>query len=121
MRRNPFLSKTYKWNHPLKNRQDEATVQLQILHYLKGLGAVVGKTKTMGVKRNGKWCLDPYTFLGFPDITFFYQNKLYFCEVKSPTKGRQTEHQKLFQQECKKANIPYILARSLEDVQEVIK
>ena len=70
-------------------RQREGDIQLQILHYLKGIGAVCGKTKTMGVRRGRTFCFDPYTFRGYPDITAFYKGELYFIEVKSP-KGKQS-------------------------------
>jgi hypothetical protein len=39
-----------------------------------------------------------------------------YVEVKS-TKGKQSEHQKEFQQEMEALGIPYILARSVEDLQ----
>ena len=102
-------------NRPRKHNSPEGHTQLQILHYLKSIGATVGKTRTMGVKRGRSYCFDPYTFLGYPDLTFFHKNRLYFCEVKSP-QGIQSEYQKSFQELCEKANISYILARSLEDV-----
>ena len=93
---------------------------MSIIHYLKALGAIVGKTKVMGVVRDGRYCLDKYVFLGFPDITFFYKNKLYFCEVKSP-QGKQSEYQELFNLCCEKAGIKYILARKLSDITDIIK
>lgn len=107
-------------NRPHKKGNPEGAIQLQILHYLKALGATVGKTKTMGVKRGRSYCFDPYTFLGYPDLTCFYKSRLYFIEVKSP-QGIQSEYQKSFQELCDKANIPYILAYSLEDIITVIK
>ena len=108
-----------RYNRLKKKDNPEGRTTMAIIHYLKGMGAIVGKTKTMGVKRGKVYCQAPYLFLGFPDLTFFYHNKLYFCEVKSPT-GKQSNHQKSFQLECLKADIPYILARSLEDVQKLI-
>jgi hypothetical protein len=45
---------------------------------------------------------------------------LIFVEVKSPV-GRQSEDQKRFEALCAKANIPYILARSLDDIQKYLK
>lgn len=107
-------------NRPRKYKNFEGHIQLQIIHYLKSIGAVVGKTKTMGVKRGRSYCFDPYTFLGYPDLTCFLKNRLYFIEVKSP-QGKQSEYQNNFQELCNKANIPYILAKSLEDVTSAIK
>lgn len=109
-----------KYTHRIKkNRSEESAIQLSILKYLKMIGATVGKTRTMGVKRHGRFCFDPYTFLGFPDLVCFYKRKLFFIEAKSP-KGTQTEHQRNFQKLCVDANISYILAKSLEDVQKAI-
>ena len=108
------------WQKRRKNKNTEGALQLQILKYLRAIGAVAGKTKTTGISRNGVFCADRYLFIGFPDITIFYKNKIYFCEVKS-AKGYQSRYQQLFQELCKDSNIPYILARKLEDVMEIIK
>lgn len=100
-------------------KRDEGTLQLQILKLLNVIGAVAGKTKTMGVRRGDSYCIDKYNFAGFADITFFYNNRLYFCEVKSPA-GVQSEEQRAFQELCQEAGITYILARSLDDVSKAI-
>jgi hypothetical protein len=93
----------------------EKDIQLQIIHYLKARGAVVGKTKTMGVKRGRSFCFDPYTFRGFPDLCVFIKHKFYFIEVKAE-KGVQSPEQKEFQRLAEDAGLTYILARSLDDV-----
>lgn len=108
------------FNRPRKNNNPESRLQLQIIHYLKALGAVVGKTKTTGIRRGRAFCFDPYLFRGFPDLTLFYKNQLFFIEVKSE-KGKQTYEQKNFETLCLQANIPYILAKTLENVSSVIK
>jgi hypothetical protein len=94
-------------------------LQLHILKYLRAIGAYAGKTKTMGVKRGRAFCFDPYTFRGFPDISCFHKDKLYFIEVKSST-GTQSLEQKTFQTFCDKAGITYILARDLSDIEKII-
>jgi len=97
----------------------EKDIQLQIIHYLKARGAVVGKTKTMGVKRGRSFCFDPYTFRGFPDLCVFIKRKFYFIEVKAE-KGVQSPEQKEFQQLAEDSGLTYILARSLDDVISVL-
>ena len=97
----------------------EGIIQLQILKYLKGKGCVCGKTKTMGVKRGRFFCLDPYTFRGFPDVVAFYKNKIYFIEVKSKV-GRQSDDQKGFQKLAESAGLIYILARSVDEIMKYI-
>lgn len=93
---------------------------MAIIQYLRLKGYTGGKTKTMGVydPRIRARRFDPYTFRGFPDLTVFTP-ELVFIEVKAP-KGRMSEYQKNFQELCEKAGIKYILARSLDDVIEVI-
>jgi len=93
----------------------ESQVQLAILHYLKSIGAYAGKVRVMGVRRGKSYCLDPYTFRGFPDLCFFHKKRLYFCEVKKKP-NKQTEMQIVFQTHCKIAGIDYILAYDVQDV-----
>lgn len=98
----------------------EKDIQLQILKYLRAIGATAGKTKTMGVKRGRSFCFDPYTFRGFPDVVAFYKNRLYFIEVKSDT-GTQSYDQIIFQKLAEDAGQVYILARSVEDLTTALK
>jgi len=97
----------------------EKDIQLQILKYLRAIGAYAGKTKTMGVKRGRAFCFDPYVFKGFSDIVAFYKDKIYFIEVKSE-KGRQFYEQILFQKFVENAGLTYILARDIDDVIKVL-
>jgi len=100
----------------------EGRLKLQILRYLKALGAAAGKTNTMAVKRGKVYCFDPYIFRGHPDILCFWKERIYYIEVKSP-KGKQTPEQESFQLLC--SQIPdyvhYILAYEFGDVERVIK
>lgn len=107
-------------NRRRKRDNPEGRLQLQIIHYLKACGFVVGKTKTTGIRRGQAFCFDPYTFRGFPDLCCFARNKLIFIEVKAPS-GTQSQEQRNFQELCNSANITYILARSLEDITSLIK
>ncbi len=93
----------------------ESDIQLQILKYLRIIGALGGKTKTMGVKRGNFYWVDPYIFKGFPDISFFFRTTFYFCEVKRPG-NYQSPEQKIFQSHCELSGIKYILAYCIEDV-----
>ena len=99
----------------------EGIIQLQILHYLKAIGAVCGKTKTMGVKRNGRYCLDPYVMLGKADLECFWKSVMYTIEVKSST-GKMSEHQRNYKEVFHKPpDRIFIEAHSLEDVISAIK
>lgn len=111
--------------YDLERKNPETALQYAVLRYLYMKGCIAGKTKTMGVKRNNTYCKDRFVFRGFPDITAFVPKenmgyRLIFIEVKSP-KGRQTSEQKNFEKHCILAGIPYILARKLEDIEQLFK
>ena len=57
---------------------------------------------------------------GFPDLTCMKNGRTVYIEVKTPT-GRQSEHQKAFEQICKEHGCRYIIARSLTDVQDLLE
>lgn len=109
--------------NPLRRKESE--IQLDILRYLRTIGAYSGKTKTMGTPRTNKWgkryfSIDPYNFHGFPDLTGFYKGRLFFVEVKGKG-GTQSDAQKEFQRRCIEAKIEYILAYSVSDVYNILK
>ena|SRR3990167_4571723 len=97
----------------------ESDIQLSILKYLRIIGCVCGKTKTTGSRHGDVYRYDKYLFTGYPDISCFWRGKLYFIEVKAG-RNTQTIEQKNFEQLCKDAGIPYILAYSLGDVLKVV-
>jgi hypothetical protein len=99
----------------MKIKIKETQIQLAILHYLRAVGAHVGKCKTMGVKRGNRFTFDIYLFRGYPDLCYFFKHKIGFIEVKSGT-NKQTPEQKIFQSYCLDAGIKYILAYSVQDV-----
>ena len=100
----------------------ESDIVRQILEYMRWIGAYAGKTKTQGTfdSKRQVYRRDPYTFVGFPDLAFFYKNTFGFIEVKS-AKGVQSDFQKEFQKLCILAHVPYVLARNVEDVQRVME
>ena len=110
MKRAPIKKK------PRKNL--EGRLQLAIIKMVRSLGYAIGKTKTVGIFRDGRFSKDRYVFLGFPDLTMFVP-ELVFCEVKSE-KGLMSPDQIEFAKLCTKAGIRYIVARKIEDVVEVI-
>jgi hypothetical protein len=100
----------------------EKDIVRQILEYFRFIGAIAGKTKTTGIfdPRRKVFRKDPFLFSGFPDVAFFYKNHFGFVEAKSAT-GRQSDEQVSFEKLCRASGIPYILARSVEDVQKFIE
>lgn len=99
-----------------KNKLNENRLQLAVIKYLRARGCVCGKVKNKGSFYKGRFILDPYAFLGVPDLICFSPN-LSFLEIKTPA-GRLSIHQKQFQKLCYHANIPYLIIRSMEDVEK---
>ena len=58
-------------------------------------------------------------YKGCPDRIAIYKGKIICIEVKTIT-GMQSIHQKLFQKNVEKAGGIYVLARCVEDVEEII-
>ena len=114
----------YSFNQRIRKRQaPEGAVQLQIIHYLKGIGAVVGKTKTMGVKRGKAYCFDIYTMRGKADLEAFKDGVMYAIEVKAPGKSieigsDQDKYRAVFHAPPQRI---FIEADCLEDVSSTIK
>lgn len=109
-------------NRPRKRGSPEGCIQFQIIHYLKGIGAVVGKTKTMGVKRGNSFCFDVYTMRGKADLECFYKGAMFAIEVKAPGKkiekdSDQDKYRSVFH--CPPSRI-FIEADCLEDVTNLI-
>ena len=106
-----------------KRGNPEGAIQLQIIHYLKGIGAVVGKTRTMGVKRGRAYCYDVYTMRGKADLECFHKGIMYAIEVKAPGKKiEQNSDQDLYRSffHAPPSRI-FIEADSLDVVRSVIK
>lgn len=64
-----------------------------------------------------------FGFVGMPDLLVFLKDgsgRVLFIEVKSE-KGRLSEAQKSFEQQCKDLLIPHLVARSIDDVSEYFK
>lgn len=57
------------------------------------------------------------TRAGFPDLLFLHPNKFYpFMGIELKTaKGRQSEHQKTYQQLFEQIGAKYVIVRSLDD------
>ena len=100
----------------------EGQIQLQIIHYLKSIGAVVGKTKTVGIKRGNCYWFDIYTMRGKSDLECFYKNVMYAIEVKAPGKSieKDSDQDKYRSYFHFPPSRIFIEADSLEDVIDII-
>ena len=57
---------------------------------------------------------------GLTDIVAIKDGRVLFIEYKKPSRGKQTEKQKIFQADIERAGGEYILVKSLEDLIEAI-
>lgn len=57
---------------------------------------------------------------GAPDFVFLSKNKAICIELKTDT-GKQSDNQKLFQTWCDNDQVPYYIARSIDDVKKILK
>lgn len=107
-------------NRPRKHNNPETHLVRQCIISLRARGIEAAKIKTHGVydKQTKGYRLDRLAWVGVPDIMAFIP-QLIFLECKV-TSG-QSPHQKHFQELCNKANIPYYIIRSLEELQKIIK
>ena len=58
-------------------------------------------------------------YKGAPDRIFVYKGVVVFLEIKKPS-GVQSEHQKEFERACVQAGGFYVLAKSVDDVVQVV-
>lgn len=86
----------------------ETQIKKEIKQYISSIG--------------GFWSMiagGAYSKKGDPDMICCVKGKFFAIEAKTPT-GVQSDWQKLRQREIEKAGGVYILARSLNDVKEII-
>jgi hypothetical protein len=57
---------------------------------------------------------------GVPDLVFMWKNGAGFIELKS-AKGKLTESQEFFQRWCKNYDIPFEIAKSWEEVENILR
>ncbi|RPI60690.1 MAG: VRR-NUC domain-containing protein [Planctomycetaceae bacterium] len=101
---------------PRRHRgKPERQVQRAILAYLRSIGCLVVVTDAGAAYRAGAYGADTVP-AGWPDITGLLPDGRFIgVECKSPT-GRQSPMQKRMEQEIRKRNGIYVLARGVEDV-----
>ena len=80
----------------------------RIFHYRNNSGALAGEHK-------GKRWFVRFGTVGSPDIVCVINGQFVGIEVKAPN-GKQSEHQKEFQERLEAAGGRYLVAHSLDDV-----
>lgn len=101
----------------------EDRIQADIVKYLRSRGTFCHSVPNEGAGRNGAirtaQLITMGLFPGVGDLIVWWKKDntivVGYLEVKTAT-GRQSDRQKHFQELCMKADIPYHLVRSVEDV-----
>ena len=104
-----------------KLKAREKDIQKAIICYLQLSGWEVYRTNNTGIWNSRKGGYFFHGQKGYPDITALKEGlPILFVEVKSPT-GKLTNEQKKFAALAQKCHCIYVLARSLEDVINVVQ
>lgn len=93
----------------------ERDIQKSIIDYLRVKKIFHYKNSTIGIYKKSTDSYIPSQSVGSPDIICVIDGKYVGIEVKRP-KGIQSESQKEFQKNLERAGGRYILARSIDDV-----
>ena len=97
----------------------ERTIQKTVLIWLRARGCLVAVTDAGAAYRAGAFFGDSIP-AGWPDITgLLPDGRFVGVECKAPG-GRQSLAQKLTEQEIRRRNGIYVLARGVEDVEKAI-
>lgn len=104
--------------HPHKHIEKD--LQREIIHYLRLHGCICGKVNAAAGMSGGRYLKSNLLFIGVPDLLVFTPSKMWWIEVKTPT-GILSDVQLKFQVLCDSAKVNYILARSLKDVERILK
>ena len=103
-----------------KRRKPERAVQKAVLLWLRAQGALVAVTDAGAAYRAGAFFGDAIP-TGWPDITGLLPNGRFIGVECKAKQGRQSDSQKYIEQEIRSRNGIYVLARSVEDIQNGIK
>jgi len=97
----------------------ERAIQRAVLIWLRAHGHLVAVTDAGAAYRAGSFSADTVP-AGWPDITGLTpEGRFLGVECKSPT-GRQSPVQKQMEQSIRQRNGIYILARSIDDVEQAL-
>ena len=97
----------------------ERQIEVSILQLLTYSGYYCYRNRDQAKKIGNSYRSDPWEFRGQSDLEVFVQGRVIFLEVKTP-KGRQSQHQKDYQAQCDKHNIPYHIVTSAKQALEIV-
>ena len=97
----------------------ESDIQALILIYVTSLPCSFGWRMNTGAVQQGDRFIR-YGIKGQPDIFLILNGRFIGIEAKTKT-GRQSADQKQWQRNCERGGGLYILARSVDDVRDVLE
>lgn len=109
-----------------KKKRPEAKIQDEISKFLLKHGFLVIRINSGQTTADSGFLFRSYIISnngrssGVSDLIASKDGKVFFIEVKAPL-GRQTQHQKDFQTLCINTENNYLIAKSIEDVEHIIK
>lgn len=104
----------------------EHSIQVQIINYITMLGsnnifAISIPNAGKRSLRAGRWMKSEGLYPGAPDICVLLpKGRCIWMETKT-ARGRQSAHQKSFEERCRQLGHMYVLVRSVEDVTTILK
>ena len=104
-------------------KNEELKIQAESFKWLRGHGIfchsvpneAAGRSKVMQAQLAGAGLVS-----GVADMIVWWPVGIGYLEFKTPT-GKQSQHQKTFQNLCENCGVSYRVVRSLEDVKAVAK
>jgi len=103
-----------------KRRKPERVVQKACLAWLRAQGALVAVTDAGAAYRAGAFSGDAIP-AGWPDLTGLLPDGRFIGVECKANRGRQSPAQKAMEREIRKRSGIYLLARSVEDLQNGIE
>jgi hypothetical protein len=100
----------------------EAQLQAVILDWLAAVGILAFRMNVGAIVKedaSGKKRTIRFGVLGMADILAFPRGRICWIEIKAPD-GRQSQWQRSFQAQVERHGHRYVLARSLEEVQDAL-
>lgn len=94
----------------------EKEIEKLAIEEIEAAGMAVFKTPKFSDRKHQQRKVD----LGAPDLWIFYKGKCVALEMKA-LHGQQSDVQKAFQERMRVQGIPYYIARSLDDVDNIIR
>ena len=96
----------------------ESETQKQVMDYLRWKKIFCYKVNNWGFRKQDGGFI-PQQQKGIPDIICHYKGQVIYLEIKSE-KGKQSEHQLAFNEQCVRDGIQYFIVRNLDQLIKIL-